>query len=424
MKASDQGNLWQATAAQAAQPTPLAQDADCDLVIVGGGFTGCSAALHAAEAGLSVRLLEAETIGHGGSGRNVGLVNAGLWLPPEEVEARIGRAAGARLNADLAAAPDLVFDLIDRHGIACDAVRAGTLHCASSPRHLAGLQARHRQNADRGAPVRLLDRKEIGVRTGSALYHGALFDPRAGTIQPLSYCRGLADAARRAGAVLHEHSLCTAVSREAEQWVVTCGPNRVRAPMLLIASNAYGQGCAGISPSRWSAVHYFQAATQVVAPDLLNNILPGQEGCWDTALVMSSFRRDAQGRILIGGIGNPGHFAGGIHRAWLRRKLAQIYPQLAGLEIEYLWQGRIAMTGDHIPKIQRLGPGGYSVFGYSGRGIGPGTAFGRALAQCFVTGEEENLPVAPVNQYDEGLLRTKATYYETGALGAHALAAR
>ncbi len=104
-------NLWNATARMALRTRPLEEHAVADLVVIGGGFTGCSAALHAAEQGAKVRLLEAETIGHGGSGRNVGLVNAGLWMPPDQVEAKLGREAGAKLNAVLAAAPDLVFSL-------------------------------------------------------------------------------------------------------------------------------------------------------------------------------------------------------------------------------------------------------------------------------------------------------------------------
>ena len=120
-------NLWRQTAGPPVAAAPLGADVEAEAVVIGGGFTGCSAALHLAEAGADVRLLEAETIGHGGSGRNVGLVNAGLWTPPDEVEARLGVAAGRTLNAALAAGPALVFELIDRHRIACAATRNGTL---------------------------------------------------------------------------------------------------------------------------------------------------------------------------------------------------------------------------------------------------------------------------------------------------------
>ncbi|MFP6681506.1 MAG: FAD-dependent oxidoreductase, partial [Gammaproteobacteria bacterium] len=131
---------------------PLHDYASADLVVIGGGFTGCSAALHAAEQGAEVRLLEAETIGHGGSGRNVGLVNAGLWTPPDEDEQILGRDAGVRLNAALAEAPDLVFSLIERHAIECEAIRCGTLHCAHSAAGFRELKNRLHQQRERSAP--------------------------------------------------------------------------------------------------------------------------------------------------------------------------------------------------------------------------------------------------------------------------------
>lgn len=418
------GNLWETTAAAAPETQPLLADVDCDLVIIGAGFTGCSAALHAAERGLSVRVLEAETIGHGGSGRNVGLVNAGLWLTPDQVDNRLGTEAGAQLYRVLSRAPDVVFDLVERHKIPCDAIRNGTLHCAASPRHLRDLQDRCGQNIRRGAPLQLLDRAQAQARTGSDTFHGALFDPRAGTIQPLSYCRGLARAAIQAGAVIHESCPAARVAEGPKGWCVQAGGQELRSRFLLIATNAYHQALLGIAPPQWAPVHYFQMATEPLPEKLLRDILPGQEGCWDTALVMSSVRRDAHGRVIVGGIGDPSHRAGGIHQDWARRKLRQIYPQLGNVQLEHCWHGRISMTGDHIPKLQRVGGGGYAVFGYSGRGIGPGTVFGRAMAQVFVSGSEDDLPLSPVQHYGEAALGLKRAYYEAGALATHLIAAR
>lgn len=183
-------NLWRASSRESFTGGPLAEDRSVDLAIIGGGFTGCSAALEAARQGASVCLLEAETVGHGGSGRNVGLVNAGLWLPPETVVAQMGQASGSKLIAELAQAPTRVFSLIAREQIDCEATRNGTLHLAHAAPGFRDLQDRHRQGVAHGAPLHLLDTETTARRTGSNVFHGALCDPRAGTIQPLAYVRG------------------------------------------------------------------------------------------------------------------------------------------------------------------------------------------------------------------------------------------
>lgn len=226
---SSDPNLWRASSREQFTAAPLAGDREVDLAVIGGGFTGCAAALEAARQGATVCVLEAQTVGHGGSGRNVGLVNAGLWLPPEAVMAQMGAEPGKRLIDTLAKAPQLVFDLIAREGIDCEATRRGTLHLAHAPAGLRDLHERHRQGTALGAPLQLLGRAETARRTGTSAFHGALFDPRAGTIQPLSYVRGLARAAVRAGAVVCEYSPVTRLYRESGQWQLTSQGHSLRA---------------------------------------------------------------------------------------------------------------------------------------------------------------------------------------------------
>jgi len=415
------GNLWRASSTVSVEAPPLAADARADLVIIGGGFTGNAAALEAARRGASVVLLEAETIGHGGSGRNVGLVNAGLWLPPQDVIKLMGREPGLRLVDILAQAPALVWSLIDREEIECEATRNGTLHLAHSPAGFRDLAERHRQGVELGAPVQLLDAEETKRRTGSSAFHGSLFDPRAGTIQPLSYARGLAAAAIRAGAKLHGASKVTRVTHDGEAWQVTANGHVVKAKSLLLATNAYFNGIDLGTRPQFVKVGYSQFATAPMPEHLRKNILAGGEGCWDTAMVMSSFRTDRAGRMIVGGIGNEGGAGGPVHASWARRKLRQVYPQLADLPFEHAWHGHIAMTGDHVPKILRLGPSGLACFGYSGRGIGPGTVFGTRAAIALLEGHETELPVAPVEQHVERFVEPKALYYETGAVLTHAI---
>ncbi len=415
-------NLWHCTAAEPIDATPLESNVIADVVIVGGGFTGCSAALHLAEAGVNAHLLEAQTIGHGGSGRNVGLVNAGLWMPPDQVEHALGRDSGQRLNQMLAGAPDLVFDLIARHGIDCESTRSGTLHCAHSAGAVAGLQSRYRQQLARRAPVQFLDAAESRRAIGSDAFHGALFDPRAGTIQPLSFVRGLARAARAAGATLYEHSPANRFKHESGVWRVGTPRGTIAARYLIQATDSYE--CRSKQPATMTPIHYFQCATAPLSTELLAKILPRRQGCWDTAMVMSSFRLDRAGRMIIGAVGNLDGLSAGIHRHWAARKLAGLFPELPGQRFEYSWTGRIGMSADHLPKVVALGPRGIAIYGYSGRGIGPGSVFGKAAAAwaCGDDGAAFPVPIAP--PHVDPFAPCKQYFYGVGSTFTHWLGAR
>jgi len=388
--------------------------------VIGGGYTGLSAALAAAEHGADVVLLEGARVGHGGSGRNVGLVNAGLWLPPDDVAGRLGDGPGEALNAALAAAPDRVFDLIGRHAIACEPQRAGTLHLAHAPGGLRDLRRRVRQAQARGAPVTLLDADAATRRTGSAHFHGALHDPRAGTIQPLSYARGLARAAATAGARIFEHSPVRTCEQHGGQWILRTDGGKLRARRLLVATNAYHHGAEGTDMPGLPVVNFFQIATEALGHNIAGDILPGGEGCWDTGTVMTSLRRDAAGRVILGGMGT----GGALHEGWARRKLARLFPRLADAPLAHVWTGRIAMTHDHLPRILRLGPEGLAVFGYSGRGIAPGTLFGEAAARALLAGSEDALPVPVTDSHAEALSALRTLGFETAARMVHLVSAR
>lgn len=415
------GSLW----ARRAAPPPraaLAGARHAEAVVIGGGFSGASAALALAEGGRDVVLLEAETIGHGGSGRNVGLVNAGLWLPPDEVVRRLGARVGEHLNAALAGAPARVFELIARHGIDCQARRDGTLHCAHGAGGVADLQARLAQQRARGAPVRWIDATECARRTGAAGFHGALFDARAGTIDPLAYVRGLAVAAERGGARLFEGSPVVGIDRAGDDWRVRTAGGEVRARWLIAATNAYDRhGCGG-HDRRFVVMHYVQFATDPLPPALRAAILPGGEGCWDTAPLMSSFRLDAAGRMVVGTVGALHGLGARVHPRWAARMLAGRFPALAGLPLSVAWHGRIATTTDHLPRIASPGPRALSLFGYGGRGIGPGTTFGTAAAR-WVLGDGDPaalpLPVSPEPAVAFAGLRSRAI--DLGAALVHAV---
>jgi glycine/D-amino acid oxidase-like deaminating enzyme len=352
----------------------------------------------------------------------VGLVNAGLWKPPDQVLATLGQAHGERMNTILSQGPAVVFELIERHQITCEATRNGTLHCAHNARGWRDLQNRYRQQVARGAPVMLLSAEQAAQRTGSTRFHGALWDGRAGTIQPLSFATGLAGAARAAGANLYEHSAAESVQFHDGHWKIQTLAGEIRSRRLIQATNAYGAG--GLAQNAYIPVHYFQLATDPLPDDLRAAILPGGEGCWDTAQIMSSFRLDKFGRLIIGAIGNLDGFGAGSHRHWARRKLARLYPQLAGVDMPHSWTGQIAMTEDYLPKVVDIGPKAISIYGFSGRGIGPGTLFGKCAVDWVIKDDDSAFPV-PITPATHARFRTaKALYFEAGASLTHLLNSR
>jgi glycine/D-amino acid oxidase-like deaminating enzyme len=420
--------LWEASAPPAPDTAPLRGRIGVDVAVIGAGFTGLSSALHLAEGGRSVAVLEAAQIGFGASGRNVGLVNAGLWVMPDELPQRLGPVHGPRLLQMLSDGPALVFDLVTRHAIACEPVREGTLHCAVGAGGLAGLRRRAAQWQRLGAPVRLLDAGEAAARTGSSAYAGALLDRRAGTIQPLAYARGLARAALAAGARLHPDSAVAAVDDLGATWRLrTHAGGEVEARWIVVATNA----CAAPG-SPWPELAgelvrlpYFNMATPPLPRALRDTILPGGEGAWDTRAILSSVRLDQAGRLVFGSIGALRGAGHAIHRGWGRRALAKLYPQLRGIGFEHEWYGWIGTTADAVPRLHMPARNVIGFSGYNGRGIAPGTLFGRELAR-LVLGQADvdgmPLPVAGVAAARFKPLRE--AFYEAGAALAHAAGAR
>ena len=421
--------LWEASAPPPPATTALAGEVVADVAVVGGGFTGLSAALHLAEAGAAVALLEGVEIGFGGSGRNVGLVNAGMWVMPDDLPAALGAVHGGRLLELLGDAPQAVFDLVARHGIACQAERAGTLHCAVGPKGLAEIAERARQWQARGAPVAILDAAETARRVGTGAYAGALLDRRAGTIQPLAYARGLAAAALAAGARIFTGSPVVAAEDEGGNWRIRTAAGAVRAPHVVVATNAYtGGGGPAVWPEvRQEIVHlpYFNLATAPLGDNLRGSILPGREGVWDTREILSSFRFDRDGRLVFGSVGALRGTGRAVHRDWGRRALKRLFPQLGDVAFAHEWYGQIGMTADSLPRFHRLARNTVGFSGYNGRGIAPGTVFGRCLADLVLGRLDDDDLALPVTvPVPARRRRLKEAWYEAGAQLAHATAAR
>ena len=418
--------LWEMTAPTAPPTSPLKGEVRADVAIIGCGYTGLSTALHCAEAGAKVVAFEAVEIGFGGAGRNVGLVNAGMWLAPDDVATRLGPDYGERLLELLGNGPSEVEALVTKHNIACEFVRNGTLHCATGPSGLAKIEDRCAQWGKRGAAVKLLSHEETARRIGVDIYAGALLDLRAGTIQPLAYARGLARAALAAGASVHNQSPVRSAERTGEVWRLKTDGGSVTADWIVVATDAYAASGPWPQGQREQIrVPYFNFATRPLSTELRASILPGREGCWDTRMIMNSFRFDQAGRLLFGSIGALRLAGLEVHRAWAKRALKKIFPQIGEVEFEAQWYGMMGMTGNALPRFHRLAPNVVTFCGYNGRGIGTGTVFGRLLAD-HVLGKlsEKDLPLPVTDPDAPALPALREAYYEAGAQIAHAVGAR
>lgn len=415
-------NLWHATAPAAPDTRPLARDITTDVAIIGGGFTGLSAALHLAEKGVKATVIEAKMIGFGGSGRNVGLVNAGMWVKPDDLIATLGLDAGNRLLGELGDGPAMVYALVEKHGISCEAVRNGTLHMAVGAEGVKDIRDREAQWKKRGAPVEVLSATRAGALSGAEGFSGALLDRRAGTIQPLAYARGLARAALAAGAEIYTDTPLVGAERKGETWVLKAGQNTVRAKQVILATNAYG-GMFAQTPwqehtRELTILPYFQFATNPLPETVASRILPERQGTWDTGLVMTSFRMDQQNRLIFGSIGRLDAIAEGTHRAFAARSVRKLFPYIGDFRFEYWWDGRIGMTTNNLPAMHTLAPNVFSVSGYNGRGIAPGTVFGKALAN-HVTGQASAIPLAETPVTPDTWRNVKSAFYHAGAQAKH-----
>jgi glycine/D-amino acid oxidase-like deaminating enzyme len=387
-------NLYQDTAEHVLPAPPLDGSARADVVVVGGGLTGLSTALHLAERGTRVAVLEAQQPGWGASGRNGGQVNPGLKHDPDIVERDFGADLGRRMNVLAGAAPTFVFGLVKRLGIACDARQNGTLRAAIRANHLTAVRATMEQWRRRNAPVELLEGDSLARATGTERYRGALLDLRGGDLNPLSYVRGLAEAAMRAGAEIYGGTRASSIHKSGAHWRVVTDSGAVTADQVVLATNGYTDDLwPGL---RRSVVPLFGAiaATAPLPPRLAQAIMPGRSVLYESGAITVYYRVDAAQRLLIGGRGPMREIESPRHIPHIVAYAERLWPQLRGIEWTYAWGGRLAMTRDHYPHIHELAGGVWVSLGYNGRGVAMATTLGAQLARRLLDpAAEVDMPI-------------------------------
>lgn len=384
---------WYADSATPLPPFPAAQgDLSCDVCVIGGGYTGLSAALHLAQRGYDVILLEAQRVGFGASGRNGGQVGTGQRLDQDDLEAMVGKGP-ARILWDMSLeAVALVRDLAQAH--APDArFTPGIIHAAHRARYVPQMHAYAEKMArdygyDRIEP---LTREQMRERVGSPVYHGGDIDHGGAHLHPLRYALGLARAAQAAGVRIHERSRVTALT-EAEPARVMTDAATITARFVVLGMNGYLGRLEPKVAARVMPINNFIAATRPLSEAERRAVLRDDHAVADTKFVINYFRLSEDNRLLFGGDESYGYRFPADIAGRVRRKMEGIFPQLSGVEITHAWGGTLGISLNRMPHFERLSANVLSASGFSGHGVAIATLAGKLVAEA-IAGQAERFDV-------------------------------
>ena len=376
---------WYAASTPPQPPRPALQgDVDTDICVIGGGIAGCSTALHLAERGYRVVLLEAHRVGWGASGRSGAQAIPGIACGQHKLQALVGDADARRIWDVSVEGLRLQRELIARHGIDCD-LRTGQMHVAIKPRQerelreeVATLHGEYGYDS-----IRMVEREELRSILASDRYIAGNHDSAGGHVHPLKYTQGLAAAAERAGVRIFEDSRALAYARVAGALEVTTATGRVRCRSLALCGNAWLGPFAPALSRKIMGVGTYIVATQPLGAERAAALIRNDAAVTDINWVIDYFRRSADHRLLFGGrVSYSGLDPLGTRRATRARMLA-VFPQLADADIEHAWGGYVDITMNRAPHFGRLEPDVYFLQGFSGHGIALTGVAGKLLAEAI-----------------------------------------
>ena len=388
-------SYWHATAPRFADAADGNVEGRYDVAVVGGGFTGLSAARQLAKSGARVVLLEARHVGYGGSGRNGGHLNNGLAHSYLSAKTILGAERAKALYRAFDASVDTIEAIVAEENIACDFRRAGKLKLASKPAHFEAIarnfEAVHKEVDPDTA---LLSTGELATEIGSSEFHGAMLSKKSAMMHMGRFVNGLAEAAVRRGAIIHEDAPVTARARIAEGWRLTTPRGEVTADHLLVATNAYTGGPFDYFRRRVIPVGSFVVATRPLSTGEVAETMPGNRTCVTSMHIGNYFRLSPDNRLIFGGRARFSAASNASSDARsgeiLRAAMARIFPHLSDVGIDYCWGGLVGMTKDRFPRAGRTDEGIYYSMGYSGHGAQLSTHMGVIMADMITGGPNRN----------------------------------
>lgn len=381
------GSYYAATANRVTAYPALQGAQRADVCVIGAGFTGISTALALAERGYEVTVVEAHKVGWGASGRNGGQMIAGI-SGEQHLRDALGDDADRLVWKLRWAGHDIIRSRVEKYGIECD-LKAGYADVALKPRHLKALQKSfdYLQQHNPDFDVRLLSAEETHAATGSPLYSGALINYGDGHLHPLNLCAGEADAAVTNGATIYEHSPVVNIEH-GKRATVTTEHGSVTADFVVVAGNAY-HNVARELRGLMLPVNSYIIATEPLPANMHSPVNPLDLGICDPNFVIEYFRLSADRRLLFGGRINYFGEDPELIKAKLLPKMLRVYPQLAGIGIDYAWGGRMGIPLNRVPQFGRLAANVFYAQGYSGHGVNVTHLAGQILADVVAGNSEQ-----------------------------------
>lgn len=399
-------SYYVATANGVEERPSLDEELTADVCVIGGGFTGLSAALNLAEMGMSVVVLEAERIGYGASGRCGGLIGSGQRKDVLETEAQFDLARSRQLWNFAELAKKEIRSRVEKHDIQCD-LQKGQLEGIHKKRYVGYAQEMADALTERyDYPFcRVLNAEESRELVATDDFHEALYDPEAMTVHPLNYALGLARAASAAGVRIFENSRVQSYTRT-DPAIVTTATGSVKASSIVLACNGYLGDLEPRSAGKIMPINNFMLATESLGEERAREVINGRFGVHDTRFVVNYFRMSDDHRLLFGGGENyRPDFPKDIAK-FVRAYMLKLFPQLKDVGIDYAWGGPLSVTVSRLPHLGRLEPNVYFGQGYSGHGISTANFAGKVIAEAVagVAGRFDVFANLPTHTFPGGTL--------------------
>jgi glycine/D-amino acid oxidase-like deaminating enzyme len=377
--------------------TPLPTKAD--VAIIGGGYTGLSAARTLAKLGVKVVLLEAETIGWGASSRNGGMVLTGLKLGMQTIQKRYGKELARRLFQYSLDSINTVEQIVNEEHIDCGFKRYGHLLTANKPHHFDGLKAEAEfMEKEFNHKLQVVSREEQRAEIGTEFYYGALVDEVSGGLNPAQYVAGLARAAENAGAQLHVHARVIKLRRREGCVELETERGRLTAESVLVGTSGYTGNLTKDLQKKVIPIGSFIIATERLSDPLARELSPRNRMIFDSMHYLNYFRLWDHRMIFGGRAAFFPETSRTIERSAeiLRREMVDVFPQLKDTRVEYVWGGTLDFAFDMMTHVGQM-DGVYYSLGYAGHGVAMATHSGKTVAEAMIQGNIREHPLAAID---------------------------